>query len=536
MKPLSGAARPPAGRPVVLVSRDIEFVFPLSYAYLAGYLREAGEDVRLLFRSHDRPKEELIREIMALDPLLVGFGNLYPELEEIRTLIALLTRAGRRFPVVIGGQMVTPIPEFAVKVTGADFGVLGEGEITLHRLVCALREGRDPATVRGLVIRRGNETFLTGPGDCIEDLARLPKIPYDLFPTEKWLCIGQWYARHLPHPHWHYNDRVINVHGGRGCPFTCNFCYHHSAPRYRPVDLIMGEAAEAVERFNGNVLYFSDETTLPSPGRVREVVSALDRFPRRVEYSVSSRFDILARMDDGLLREMKRTGCRIMGLGIESGSDRILKVIGKNFTADVVRAGVARLQGAGIIPTVSIMVGQYTETVEDVEASIALVRDAVRMCHNIQFAFTITTPFPGSRLHQLLFEKGLLRDEQEFYDRYFQAPGDFKYVVNLSAMSDATLLAMHSKIERVYQEERARAVPARALKVESWIPRLAVKNQWMEKVFFPSMMNSRKLKRSVIGLRLVPVAGRAWRALHHFIQNRLDKARLRLRGIPVKGI
>ena len=59
-----------------------------------------------------------------------------------------------------------------------------------------------------------------------------------------------------------------------------------------------------------------------------------------------------------------------MGLGIESGSDRILKVIGKRFTAETIRTGLERLRNVGILPTVSIMVGQYTETVEDVEAIV----------------------------------------------------------------------------------------------------------------------------------------------------------------------
>ena len=145
------------GGPVVLVSRKIEFTFPLSYAYIAGYIREKGENVRVLFK--DLEHNELVKQIMELNPLLVGFGNLYPELKEVGDIIALLDKAGRKFPVVIGGQMVSLTPEFSVKVTKADFGVVGEGEITLYRLVTALREGRDPSGVKGLVIRRGDDVL-----------------------------------------------------------------------------------------------------------------------------------------------------------------------------------------------------------------------------------------------------------------------------------------------------------------------------------------------------------------------------------------
>jgi hypothetical protein len=162
------------GGPVVLVSREIAFTFPLSYAYLAGYLREQGEDVRILFRGQS--PNELVSQIMKLNPVIVGFGNLYPELEEITYLIKLLNIAGRQFPVIIGGQMVTPIPEFAVKISGADFGTIGEGELILYQVVKALRLGQDPFNIKGLVIRQRDNISNTGPGDFIEDLSKLPAV------------------------------------------------------------------------------------------------------------------------------------------------------------------------------------------------------------------------------------------------------------------------------------------------------------------------------------------------------------------------
>lgn len=448
--------------PVVLVSREIAYTFPLSYAYLAGYLRENGEDVRMLFRRTDH--SDLVKQIVKLNPVLVGFGNLYPELKEIGTIIKLLDKAGRRFPVVIGGQMVTPIPEFSVKVTGADYGVVGEGEIVLYQLVKALREGGNPSNVKGLVIRQGNDVFLyTGPGDYIKDLSTLPAIPYDLFPQEEWLPIGRWYAKKEPQPHWRYQDRVINVHGGRGCPFKCNFCYHHSKARYRPIPLMMTEATDALVRFNGNMLYFSDDLVLVTPKRATMLVEEIKKLKSPVQYSVSARIDGLARMNDELLYELRATGCRIMGIGIESGSDRILKVIGKLFTADMVLNELERLKKVGILPTVTIMVGQHTETREDVEMSIALMRETVRCNPNIQYAFPITTPFPGSSLYELVFQKGLLKDHQAFYDKYFSTSSDFTQVVNLSEMSDKEVLEMHKKIEKAYREEKSKALGRRVM-------------------------------------------------------------------------
>lgn len=507
--------------PVILVSRPIAFTFPLSYAYLSGYLKQMGENVLLLFRGDDiKSNQELVKNIMKLNPLLVGFGNLYPELNDIRNIIKMLDDAGRSFPIVVGGQMVSPIPEFAVKITGADYGVIGEGEIVLYQLVRALREGLDPTTVKGLAIRQGDEVFLTGPGEYIEDLSQLPPVPYEQFPEKEWLNIGRWYTQYRPQPHWRFHDRVINVHGARGCPFKCNFCYHHSKTRYRPISIMMAEAEAALDRFNGNMLYFSDDLVISTPKRAKELIEAIKALKKPIEYSVSSRIDILAGMGDDLLEGMKETGLRIMGLGIESGSDRILKVIGKKFTSDMVLTQLERLKRIGVLPTVSIMVGQHTETMEDVIQSVELMRESVRNNPNIQYAFTVTTPFPGSKLYKIIFDKGYLKDDYEFYSKYFSSPGEWKQVVNLSGMSDAEVFTMYQKICRVYYEEKAKFLGARVAKkiefmqslvckLENYLitPAVTALSKYLS--FNPSAMDSR----------------------YEAMQARIDKLRLKYRGI-----
>jgi radical SAM superfamily enzyme YgiQ (UPF0313 family) len=505
--------------PVVLVARPIAFTFPLSYAYLAGYLLQQDENVKIVFRQPDHTA--LVKQIMDLNPVLVGFGNLYPELREISHLIELLNQAGRRFPIVIGGQMVSPIPEFVVKVTGADFAVVGEGEIILHQLVCALREGKDASNIKGLAVRKGNQVVLTGPGPFIEDLSKLPRVPYELFPEREWLHLGRWYNMNCPQPHWRFTDKVINVHGGRGCPFRCNFCYHHSATRYRPIDLMLAEAQEALERFNGNMLYFSDDLVLLTPKRARELVAGLRTLRRPVEYSVSTRFDILDRLGDDLLAEMKETGCRIMGLGIESGSDRILEIIGKNCTSAQILHNLRRLKQVGILPTVSIMVGQFDETRDDVEASIRLMLESVRDNPNIQYAFTVTTPFPGSPLYDYIMKNGLLQGDEEFFNRYFSGRSEWNQVVNLSQMSDEEVWNMNSKLTFLYYQERKKSLGRSVSGV------LELRRYWNG---FNRLAENKLVSRLPKQGKLETVT-KAYRMTRDIISHRLEDIELKFRGV-----
>lgn len=443
---------------VVLVSREIAFTFPLSYAYLAGYLKEKRIDVVILFRNMGEKK--LVKKIMSLKPILVGFGNLYPELEEIKNIIYKLNKAGRDFPIVIGGQMFSPIPDFALRLTGADFGVIGEGEIILYQLVKALQNNTDTSKIGGLAVRNKETIIIKEGGKYIWDLSKLPKIPYELFNAEEWLNIGRWFTQHRPEqPHWRFNDKVINVHGGRGCPFKCNFCYHHNKPRYRDIDDMMDEAEKALEKFNANMLYFSDDLVIATPQRVKELIGRIKILKRPISYSISTRFDILERLDDTLLKELKETGCRIMGLGVESGSDRILKIIGKNVTAKTILKGLKRLKKVGILPTVSIMVGQYTETRENVMKSFELMKRSVRVNPLIAYAFTITTPFPGSILYDLIFAKKLLKNDEDFYNRYIAGRvGDWNQVVNLSKMSDVEVIKLRNELEESYNAEKMKVL------------------------------------------------------------------------------
>jgi len=510
--------------PVILVSQKITFSVPFSFAYLAGYLKQKGEKVVILFRPTNPSEiQKFIQDIISMNPVLVGFGSLYPELNDIRELVEKLDQAGRTFPVVVGGQMVTPIPEFAVRITHADFGVIGEGEITLYRLVQALRQNLDVLSVKGLAVNSENGILFTGPGEYIENLADLPPIPYELFPDD-WITIGKWHAEHYPLPFYKYNDRIITVHGGRGCPFSCNFCYHHSKPRYRPIPLILAEAKEAIDRFDANMIDFSDDLVLINPSRARQLVNELKSWDKKVSYKLSTRFDILSKIDDDLLKDLKETGCRVIALGVESGSDRMLKIIGKNTTAENILFQLSRLRRAGILVNLSIMVGQYTETKEDVEASISLVKRSFENNPNIIYHFMITTPFPGSELYTILKTNGYIKEDKDFFDTYFSRVSEknkWTQVFNLSKMTDSEVMSMFALLNKSYVKEKRNHLNPLVFVIEYIQPVLGRMNDKILKAFFSDSADqpARKKMRSVYG------------RIYDGILISLDKNRLRLRGL-----
>ncbi len=507
---------PNSNGPVVLVAQEIQYTFPFSYAYLAGYLIEQKENVVILFRP-DNPSEFklFVQKIIDLKPLMVGFGNLYPEIYDIGDIIELLRKKDPDIPLVIGGQMVSPTPEFAVEVTKADIGIIGEGEIILHELVRALRKNRDPKSVKGLMVHDDDKFVNTGPGKFIENLDDLPKVPYDLFPSEKWIAVGKYFTR-IPQPLWHYNDRVIPIHGGRGCPYKCNFCYHHSRPRYRKLEHMIQEAGELVNRYDGNLLQLNDDLVLSTPKRAQKLVELIDKLDRPVEYRLSCRFNILDKIDDDLLKELKRTGCRIMNIGVESGSQKILDIMRKQVTVEQIKTGLERLYKVGIFPTTCIMVGQPTETIEDAEMSLKLMVDAVRQNPDIEFAFSIATPFPGSEIYDYALDKGLLKDHYDFYERFKPVRHMGGMTVNLSEMSDEQLIGMYNKLSDTYREEKAKVAGKVTAFVEKQIKNLDSFNNRVTNHRFYSDKN--------------PLSS-VYNKAYDISQIALDKSRFRLRSL-----
>jgi len=505
---------------VVLCGPDIVFAFPFGLAYIAGALKERGEDVRVMFMpSNPALYGEFIGRLLALNPLMVGFGGLYPDLRQVKDMIALLDEGDRSFPIVSGGQMVSPLPEFAVSITGSDYGVIGEGELIITELVSALREGGDTCSIKGLAIRDGDNVALTGPADYIRDLSQLPPIPYDLFPSEKWLPIGRYYSA-KPQPHWRFEDRVVSIHGGRGCPYRCNFCFHHSKPRYRTISDMIEEADRLAREYHANVLYFGDDLVIGSPTRARKLIEALGQLDIPLEFSISCRFDVLAKIDNELLKEIKKAGCRVMGLGIESGSQRILDIMNKKITVDQVRAGLQRLKEVGIVPTVSIMVGQLTETVDDVRASMDLMVETVRNDKNIQYAFTVTTPFPGSELYRIALEKGLIENHLDFYNRFTRRKGLKELPVNFSHMTTAEVESWRQKLFRTFMLERYKANGPKVMAVEAAQILLARTDSQIRKRFGGNG-------------RLSPAkrAFKAYDRVYSSAQTSLDSLRLRTLGL-----
>jgi len=213
----------------------------------------------------------------------------------------------------------TPILE---RFPWVDLIVRGESEGLAPRLVAALQAGASLATVPGVSWRDGDRIVHNERPERIGDLDTIRPPAYHHIELARYTGFG-----------------VIT---SRGCPYPCTFCSvapvwdHRSF--HRRVEAVVEEMRVLHERGGAQLILFQDEFFVSGPERVLAFCRALERSGLDLKWKAFGRINLTT---DEMMRAMERTGCVEIRFGVESGSDRILKLTRKGFTAaetyDVVR-------------------------------------------------------------------------------------------------------------------------------------------------------------------------------------------------------
>jgi len=302
------------------------------------------------------------------------------------TVLAAVSRLKRDDPervVVLGGPSATDTPAAILRHFPVDVIVCGEGEVTAVELMRVLqRHGwrcgdacvADLTAVPGLALRAGDGPVLTRARPRLGGEA-LPLPAYGHIDLEA------------------YGRRAI-IMTARGCPYRCRFCSAHSIwgrrVTFRPVDAVIAEMAALADRVDWFELW-DDTFTLDRP--------RVDRFLRQLRargldhgWSAGSRGDLLT---PDLARAMAAAGCREMFLGVESGSDEVLRRLDKGCDAAVLRRAVDL--AAACFPTThtSYIWGLPFETMDQFLDTVMCIGQDLRL-EGVRPQMTMLTPLPAA--------------------------------------------------------------------------------------------------------------------------------------------
>lgn len=303
-----------------------------------------------------------------------------------------------------------------------DYVIMGEPELTLQDILSGVPNDE----ILGICYRENFQPVKNDKRPFNENLDDLP------FPARH-LVDNSIYKR----PDNGKVQAVIKV--SRGCPFHCFFCLATpvagSKVRVRSAENIIAEIKECVDKYNiRNFLFWSDTFNFDREWTINLCKKIMES-GLNITWSSNTRANT---MDDEMANLMYKAGCRLVSIGVESGSQKMLNNIGKRITLDDVRNTVKILKKNKIKIYNYFVIGLPWETEETVEETIKF---AIELDSNF-ISFYTATPLPGTKYFAYAMTNQLVEGGLDFTSAYYQP------VVRSHALSKERIFELHKQALR----------------------------------------------------------------------------------------
>ncbi len=298
--------------------------------------------------------------------------------------------------IVFGGFHPTAVPEEVLVHQHIDIVIRGQAEITLPKLYRCLKERGNFSHIDGISYRQNGRIIHNNTAPVVQDLDSLPPFPYHLFSSEKY-DLGA-------------------IVGSRGCPHECIFCSNRAVTgkrfRYRSAESIVDEIDLLMHKYNIRHILFLDDNLLVNKKRVYILLDELRKkgLEGKMRYTFQARGD---NVDYKLLKDLYNAGFENFSIGMETASERIMKVIKKGETVEMCVKAVRMAKEIGFHISGVFIYGFPNETHEErmncVKLSNELKMDLVR--------FNNATPYPGTELYEIAKKENRL-NIQGLYENF----------------------------------------------------------------------------------------------------------------------
>ncbi|MDI6781070.1 MAG: radical SAM protein [bacterium] len=310
--------------------------------------------------------------------------------------------------VVLEGQYPSLKPDDPFKCPHVDMVISGESEIVFLKLIRSLKSGLELSHITGLSYRQDGKIIHNPWTSALADI--------DIMPAREALMNINAYTG---------EDMGMMV-TGRGCPFRCAFCAlvwngrlsNQSPVRHRSIDSVIEEIRFVGNRFGTTQFIFYDNSFGVGHERTMELCERLIRERLNINWSCATRINLI---DEKLLKLMKQAGCNLIKVGIESGSERVIKIIQKGISVKQIQQASKILNKSGIFWGGYFMMGMPIETEADMEATLILMKE-IKPPHAGIFLYT---PYPLTRLFELGVEAGIYQENMEIDDFLTKHPRDY---------------------------------------------------------------------------------------------------------------
>ena len=410
---------------------------PLGVGYLASVLIKAGHEVEVIDgRVNGYSDEEIISRLGKSNPEVVCSTARTFDLSENIRLLSAVKGAYPGVKTLLGGSHISALPEWTLKKHDSiDYGIYGEGEETMAEFASALPAG-DLANVKGVVFRRGSEVVKTPDRGFIKDLDGLPFPARHLFELEKYHAKAVEVKR----------KPMASIITSRGCPNQCVFCCKStfgSLYRKRTAENVLAEIEELVEtKYRYREIHIVDDTFTLDMERAEEIFDGI--IGRGWDVNIAFPNGIRAdRVSRRLFDKMRKAGVYCVFFGVESGDDKVLEKIQKGENIAQIREAVRLAKEQGFYVGLFFVMGLPGSSIESEEKSLNLALEL----DVDQLSLGVITPYPGSRLYDLLRKQGMASEDWDAYRHDFLAK---KLLYDCGMTGEEITTEWNSMIRRFY--------------------------------------------------------------------------------------
>ncbi len=368
---------------------------PLTLAIMASVARLREHQVDMFDGNveDDMDTDAAVRRIAAFEPDVIVINTAFPSIEGDGECAAQIKVACPNATTVGFGVFFTLLDEQAMEACPAfDIGLCGEPEVTFGEMLDAMADGREIDSVAGTMRRDGESIVKGATREVLGDIDGLPFAARDLLHNKRYT---------LPHNGKPFT--LVNV--ARGCPWPCIFCiapaYYGKRPRRHSLSYVLDELAYCQNELDVHQFLFWEEIFTLDREFGMALCEAILRKGWKISWATTTRAD---QVDTEILQTMKRAGCDLLGLGIESSQQHILDNAQKRETVDDIRNAVALCKKVGLRTMGHFIFGLPGETPETAEKTIEF---GVELGLDYMQCYS-AVPYPKTPLGEMAREKGWL--------------------------------------------------------------------------------------------------------------------------------
>ncbi|MDD5163572.1 MAG: radical SAM protein [Candidatus ainarchaeum sp.] len=376
-----------------------EIIPPVGLGYLASAVRKSHNVEILDCLKENMNLRDFLGFLQGKKIDLIGFLFFSMNYEQIKSYSKAIKEKFPGIFIAVGGPHPSALPrETLEEIQEIDFAFLGEAELGFAQLADVLAKKKffpkDLEKVFSLAWRNKGKIVLN-PKKILENIDDVGLPAWDLLKPEAY--------PQAPHGSFSKQFPTAPIIITRGCPYSCTFCggslVSGKRIRYRGLDSVIEEIELLVKKHCIREIHIEDDNFTMNKDFVEKFCKALIKKNFGITWACPNgvRLDTL---DRELLLLMKKSGLYVISVGIESGSDRILKSVKKVLTTKQIREKIELIDSIGFDVIGFVMLGFPTETEKEIEKTI----DFVCSLPLKRINFSCLQPFPGTEIYANLIE------------------------------------------------------------------------------------------------------------------------------------